>query len=34
MVWVTDHTRTEKIDDDSIFMIVVTQVERETIMTA
>ena len=29
----TDHTRTEKIDDDSIFMFVVIQVERKTVMT-
>ena len=31
---VTDHTRTEKIGGDSIFMYVVFQVERETVMTA
>ena len=30
----TDHTRTEKIGGDSIFMFVVIQVERETVMTA
>ena len=30
----TDHTRTEKIDGDSIFIFVVIQVERETVMTA
>ena len=29
----TDHTRTEKIGGDSIFMFVVIQVERETVMT-
>ena len=29
----TDHTRTEKIGGDSIFMFVVTRVEQETIMT-
>ena len=31
---VTDHTRTENIGGDSIFMFVVFQVERETVMTA
>ena len=30
---VTDHTHTEKIGDDSIFILVVFQVERETVMT-
>ena len=30
----TDHTRTEKIGDDSILIFVVIQVERETVMTA
>ena len=34
MPLVTDHTRTEKIGGDSIFMFVVIQVERETVMTA
>ena len=29
----TDHTRTEKIGGDSIFIFVVFQVERETVMT-
>ena len=29
----TDHTRTEKISGDSIFIFVVFQVERETVMT-
>ena len=29
-----DHTRTEKIGGDSIFIFVVIQVERETVMTA
>ena len=28
----TDHTRTEKIDGDSILIFVITQVERETVM--
>ena len=30
----TDHTRTEKIGGDSIFIFVVFQVKRETVMTA
>ena len=30
---VTNHTRTEKISGDSIFMSVVIQVERKTVMT-
>ena len=29
----TDHIRTEKIGGDSIFIFVVIQVERETVMT-
>ena len=30
----TDHTCTEKIGGDSIFIFVVIQLERETVMTA
>ena len=30
----TDHTRIEKISGDSIFIFVVFQVERETVITA
>ena len=29
----TDHTRTEKIGGDSIFIFVIIQVERKTVMT-
>ena len=32
MSQVTDHTRTEKIGGDSIYLVVI-QVERETVMT-
>ena len=33
MPQVTNHTRTEKISGDSIFMSMVIQVERKTVMT-
>ena len=34
MYRMTNHTRTEKIGGDSIFIFVVIQVERETVMAA